>query len=476
MSKPTEESATGKFYYSLPLLTRGATGWIDVAQWFVAAGWVLFSWWIFLGSGWRLIVRAMAVFCGVFAEEAALRVVALPEWFAVTLALLSLLVVLQVLWKRCKTSVTSTNEGWKWKGRRGPAEPFSPIWTMGGGWCREERGRWFFIPAGFTDSEGLDWWDALEKKRRRGWMSAASPAFLFLILIVSGAFVAVKPFRSFRNDWGTIRRNYGNEDAPAVRKALKRHPELKPYALYTSTLPACAQNACLKKQLAARMEMNSIGPFYGMERGILIRLLVLQGKARMAVRLSGADSSLAFEVAVRTGNPKRARKILQNNPRINLARRGGDRALLMLEEGRYDEALAVVKRDENPHVYRNLSLRVVAASLTGECAEVQKNVIYLYFPSNQMRVELHGEASATGLGLLLRASMGSLEHASRAIAMMVDGQQTGAALEWSEAEREARAAGIPGVLDRDRVLIGLLDPSLSTGRSALVKKGITKVQ
>lgn len=430
---------------------------LDIAQWIVVGGWILFSLWIFFGSGWKLMVRTMSVFCGVFAEEAAFRVFAVPEWFAVTLIAASLLIVLQVLWARCRTTISTGESGWKWKGRRGPERPASPTWAIGGGWCREAGGRWFFIPKGFTNGDGLDWWKALKQKPKPGLMSAVSPALFFLLLMLAGAFVAAGPFKSFRKDTGTIRWKYGNEGKPAVRKALDRHPELKPYALFVSTLPACAKRACLEKQTTARMEMDSIGPFYGMGRGILTRLLILQGKGRMAEWFSGKYSLPAFELAVRTGKPKRAREILRHNPGIDLKKRGGDLALLFLEEGFYDDALALAKKGKKNRVYRNLSLLAVAASLAGDCEEVKKNLIYLYLPSSQTRIELGGEVPALGLGALERASKVILEHASRALALMVDGQQTEAESEWSAAEREARAAGIPGVIDRDRVLMELLE-------------------
>ncbi len=449
----------GVFAYVLSRDSGRSPRWIGPVQWSTLGAWLLFSYWIFFGEGRLWAVRSLSVFTGVYAVETAFKTIILPNWLLVSISMAALILALQVVWMRAKVFVSSGQNGWRWSGRKGPVHPGEIVPTLGGSWCRDGR-RWFFIAAGFRNQEGKDWLSVQDTRKKPGFLSVASPALGFLLVLIAAAFFINLPVRSFRRDLKKVYAESRSQESGQLEALLRRRPELRPYALYLSTIPACARADCLRKQVEARLEMDSIGPFFGAERAILVRLLILQGRGKMAGKFLQPDGVAAFELAVRTGNHKQARAILSANPAIQLSSRRSEWSLLLLEEGRYERAYAVRKAVKRVgHTYRAIAQEVVTAYMTGRCGEAERNLRWLYAPYDQDQATLKGKAPASGLGALQRAAKTISAHASIAIAFLVDGRTREAQGEWARAEALAQKTGIPGLLDRGRVLVSLLDPA-----------------
>ena len=82
----------------------------------------------------------------------------------------------------------------------------------------------------------------------------------------------------------------------------------------------------------------------------------------------------------------------------------------------------------------------------------------LMAPDSLAQPRLEGDAPPTGLGALQRAARPVRNRASYAAALLLLDHVPEAGAEWREAERLAELAGIPGLLDLDRVLLRRLAP------------------
>jgi hypothetical protein len=129
-----------------------------------------------------------------------------------------------------------------------------------------------------------------------------------------------------------------------------------------------------------------------------------------------------------------------------------EEALLLLEEGRLEEAYDATMRFQEPLGQRATVMKGVLAHLTGRCAEAEDLARSLLSPQSFAQVRLDGEVPPTGLGGLLREARAVRTHASYAAGLVLLGQAVSAEAEWKEAERIAERAGMPGLLDVDRVL------------------------
>ncbi len=438
--------------------------WIGPVQWAVFALWLAFSWWLLLGPGIGYVVSAMAVLHGVFAFQTALDVVVLPNWGLVTLAVLALLSWLQVLWVRYGESVRLAEGRWLWTGRRGPASVEKAARTIGGAWCRG-GGRWHYVPGGLINGGGASWCSEAcrDAAVRLHPLRLASPALVFLIVLGLGAYGLQRPAAAYKSHLRAVRRGVFRSSPAALAKLLEKHPEFRPFALYLSTLPACTKADCMKAQIAARLEMASIGPDYRADGATLISLLVLNGKGSLAMKLIGPGHVRSFDIAVRQGDLGLARRILAANPHMDLERNPGMYALLLLQEGRFGAAFDVLDGLRMGLSHNTVTEYAVAAYMSGHCRTATEVNGWLLYPDRQAGVNLYGDAPPTGLGALQRVARDIKRRASYALGLAMEGDIEGSAREWRETEREARESGIPGLVDRDRVLMGLVNPSALPG-------------
>jgi len=452
------------FHYRSRSGRRGRPRWIGPAQWVVFLLWAVFNWWLLLGPGIGAVVSAMAVFHGVYAFETALGAVVLPNWGLVTLPVLAILLWLQVLWVRYGESVHLEDCVWCWTGRRGPAGVEKAAGTLGGAWCRDDR-RWYYVPGGLVNGVGESWCSVAcrDAAVHLHPLRLASPALVFLIVLGLAAYGLQRPVVAYKSHLRAVRRDVFRSNPAALAILLEKHPEFRPFALYLSTLPACTKAACMKAQIAARLEMASIGPDYRADGATLIRLLILNGKGGLAMKLLGPDKPQSFDIAVREGRPGLARRILAANPRMDLGRNPAMYALLLLQEGRFVEAFDLLEGVRRPPSHNAVTEYAVAAYMSGHCRTVAEVNGWLLYPDRQAGVNLYGAAPPTGLGALQRVARDIKRRASYALGLAMEGDLKGSAREWRETEREARESGIPGLVNRDRILMGLVNPSALSG-------------
>ncbi len=455
---------THGYHYRLRTKRTGRPAWIRAVQWLVFALWLVFSYWLLLGAGRTYATAAMRVYHGVFAFETALRSVILPNWGLITLAVGALIGWLQVLWVRYGESVDWADERWRWTGRRGPALVEKAAFTPGGAWCRG-GGRWTYVPAGLVDAKGRSWCAAAcrEKAVRLHPLRAASPVLLFLVALGAGAYLLQRPVMDYKAAMRAVRRDVFRSRPRALSALLARHPEFRPFALYLSTLPACTNADCMKAQIAARLEMASIGPDYRADAATLINLLVLNGQSAMAVKLLGTGHIRSFGIAVRTGDLALARKILDTHPRTFAAKNPEADALFLLQEHRYEAAYRVLSAGTEDHKHNTVTALAVTAYLSGHCREAAAYNRWLLDPDPSAGVHLYGDAPPTGLGALQRVARDIKWKSSYALGLALKGDLAGSAREWRGVEQAAGQAGIPGLLDRDRILMRLVNPAAVGG-------------
>jgi hypothetical protein len=449
----------GTFRYFLTLPSGAPPWWLRVAQWFVLVAWLGFTWWVFWGRGFRLIAAAYYPIHGIFTEDLVLRRVILPNWGLVTLALCVLEIWMQGVWMRCLVSVAPGEDGWRWRGRRGPRSVRASVRTMGGAWCSGIE-RWFYVPRGFVNAAGEDWLKACGGARLPLLtpMRLASPLLGLFLLLLATAYGLQAPLRENRR----VRREASwavrSGDGQRVADLVRHHPEFRPWVRYLSTLPACDQADCLKAQIRDRLEIRSIGPEYGADEATLVRLLILNGRSAMALKLLGPLHPESFQIAIRLDNPRLAEEILGKNEAINPLRNGFSNSTLLLEQGRYEEAFQTLKGPPTTLHQRALALYGAMAYLTGRCGEAEESARKLMSPHSLDSVRLDGDAPSMGLGTLQRAAREVRMHASRAMGLSLLDDHRSAAEEWERAEALAEKAGIPGLLDVDRVLLRRVYP------------------
>ena len=434
--------------------------WIGIVQWLLVAAWLAFSHWLLFGGGLRSLQAAYYGFHGLYATEVALRVSAFPNWWLVTLALGALCVWLQALWQRCRWTVRDEDGRWAWEGRAGPGRVTRVVPTPGGGWVRGEK-RWFYVPRGFVDARGRDWVAAVAQGTSKSLspLALASPFLLLLLGLVAGAWVAQAPVRSYREARRTAMSAIWSHDPARVERALAEHPEFRPWARYVATLAACDRAECMRRVIRDRLEVFNIGPSYGGDDATLARLLILSGRPGLLLWLSGGSGPAAFEVAVRSGNASEARRILEADPRMERRKETLMYALLLLEEGRPEEAFRQAQLFREVDTARGLALWAVLADLTGRCGEAASAARALLRPEVLARARLEGPGSALGLGTLQRAAQRISERTASAVGLQLLGDATAARKAWREGTDLAAAAGLPGLLQVDAVLLSGLDPS-----------------
>ncbi len=460
----TPPADTHGYHYRSRTKRAGRPAWIRAVQWLVFALWLVFSYWILLGRGRLIATATMRVYHGVFAFETALESVVLPNWALVTLAVAALLGWLQVLWVRYGESVERVDGRWRWMGRGGPAVVEMAARTLGGAWCRGS-GRWTYVPAGLIDARGKSWCAEAcrEKAVRLHPLRAASPVLLFLVVLGAAAYLFQRPVMEYKATMRAVRRDVFRSRPRALDALIARHPEFRPFALYLSTLPACTSADCMKKQIAARLEMISIGPDYRADAATPINLLVLNGKDAMAVKLMGTGHPQSFDIAVRTGQLELAKKIQEAHPGTYAVKNPEADALFLLQEHRYDAAYDVLSRTSVDHKHNTVTTFAVTAYLSGHCREAADYNRWLLSPDPSAGVHLYGDAPPTGLGALQRVARDIKWKASYALGLALEGDLAGSARAWRNVEEVAGRSGIPGLLDRDRILMRLVNPAAVAG-------------
>lgn len=436
--------------------------WIGPAQWAVVAAWALFIHWITVGRGFEGVVAGFGLVHGLYALEAALPYAILPAVSLVTLALLALVGVLEVLYRRCAAEMEAEGEGrWRWRGRRGPARIGEAVRTPGGWWVRGD-GRWRFVAAGYVDEEGRPW--RPEGRRRWGAFSLVSPPVLLLAALLWGAYALSRPYGRYWELRREAFRVYAAQEGAQEVAWLREHPEFRPWLLYLSTLRACRQAECLSEQIRDRLELMSLGPAYGADGATLYQLLLLNGRPRLALFLAGNRPERTFQVAVRLGDVARAREVFRRRPEGGFQRAPGTWILFLLEEGRAEEAYAAASRQPDVTLRRSLSLLAVASHLSGRCEESRRHAALLMTPEVLREARLVGEAPKTGLGALQRAAGEVGRRASVALGLCLLGDASQARRVFAEAEALAAEAGLRGYLDTDRVLLRLVNPATAPSK------------
>jgi hypothetical protein len=449
------------FRYFLNAGSAGPPGWIRVLQWALLLGWCGFSWWILAGKGFQSLQAAYHGFHGVFAAETAVRVSVLPNWALVTLALGALCAWLQALWIRCGWTVRSEAGRWVWEGRRGPSRVERAVPTPGGCWVRDAAGGWFYIPRGLVNGEGREWVRSAAEGASQAFSPLAfvSPLLVLLLVLLAAAWTLQAPVRAYREARRMAVSAVGSADPAREERLLARHPEFRPWARYVATLWACDRATCLGEVIRDRLEVMSIGPSYGGDDATLARLLILSGRSALLLRLSGATSLVAFEVAVRNGDPGLARRIFDANPRVRRRKEAWLVALLLLQEGRAEESYEQAEPLRRGDTARGLALAGVLADLTGRCDQSGRAARALLRPESLVQARLEGPGSATGLGTLQRAARGVVERSSTAVGMELLGDGVAARRAWREAVELAEAAGLPGLIQVEAILLAGLDPN-----------------
>jgi hypothetical protein len=274
-----------------------------------------------------------------------------------------------------------------------------------------------------------------------------------LVVLAVCAWMLNRPLakdRDLRNAAMRVTWSGGEAEAGAF---ARQHPQFRPWVRYVESQSGCDTAACLHGQIVTRIEGLSIGPTFSSEDTTLRRLLILNGWSGLALKLFGSDNRAAVEVWVRLDRPREARLILERAPRGRVAGLRDEQTLLLLEEGRLDEAYASASRSRAPFGQRATAMKAVLAHLTGRCSEADGLAFDLLSPQSLTQVRLDREGFSTGRGALLRAAREVRTHASYAAGLILLGQTVSAEVEWEEAERLAARAGMPGLLDVDRVLL-----------------------
>lgn len=445
------------FAYFLVKAAGRPPRWIRVTQWALFLLWLLFSYWILFGRGAILLSGYFALYHGVFADGVALRAGVLPNWGLVTLALAALVLWLQALWCRCLVRIGEGARGWEWAGRRGPSRPERAVITPGGAWLAE-KGRWFMVPKGFVDDQGRDWLLAAGASRIPvvHWRALVSPLSLALAVLLCGVYFLQAPVRDHRRARSRVY-DAVETRGPALQDLLRERPEFRPWVRYLSSLEACDRPPCLRSQIADRIEMRSIGPHFGGDDATLYGLLVVTGRTALLFRVMEPTPRQAFDIAVRLRRPQEARAIQADHPEIR-RRLEGEEVLLLLEEGRFDEAHAQMASRPMDENLMNVAQRATLAHLTGRCEEARSWAAKLLAPASLVQAKLEGDAPSTGLGALQRATRDVKYRAVSALGLAVLGSLRDAVREWAEAERLADASGVPGALDKERILLDLVAP------------------
>lgn len=450
--------------------------WIGWAQWLLFAAWLAFGHWILFGQGLRSLERAYYGFHGLYAPEVAYRASVFPNFLLVTLALGALCVWLQALWIRCRWTVREEGGTWVWTGRGGPGRVLRLTPTPGGAWVRGER-RWFYVPRGLVSGPGREWLAKVGEGIPRGLtpLTLASPLFVLLLALVGGAWVAQAPVRSYHEARRSVMSAVWSGDSVKTERALQAHPEFRPWARYVSSLAASDRAEGLGRVIRDRLEVFSMGPSYGGDSATLARLLILSGRSGLLLKLSGEKGPAAFEVAVRSGDVREARRILAAVPRLEARRGTLLNAMLLLQEGRAEEAYQQAERSGEVDTARGIALGGVLAALTGRCEESAALARALLRPEALTRARLDGPASAQGLGTLQRAAQKIVERSATAVGLELLDDGIGARAAWREAENLASEAGLPGLLQVDAVFLSALDPAgpWSSGRGLVPRARAT---
>ena len=458
----------GRFRYFLCKVRISPTKWISPLQWLLLVAWLLFAHWLLFGWGRIVEVEYFSHFHGVFAEEVAFRAGILPNFGLVTLAMLALEAWLQALWKRSTCEVQAVEGGWRWLGRRGPEVVRRMIGSPGGAWCLGTN-RWFFVPKGYVDSRGADWLRCAAKGPSPlwHWRRLASPLLGLLVILLAGAALLERPVIEHRTVLRRIYRAVESRNAVRVAALLRDHPEFRPWVLYLSVMPACDHAACMQSQIADRLQMLSIGPGYAGDGATLVQLLIVNGRAPLALRLIGGKGPLALDIAVRLGHVREAEKLLADGRGGKKGDMKTTKALLRLQEGLYGRALGDLQGPEDgTPPQRTLAIRAVAEYLAGRCDQARGDAFLLMVPESLPQAARSYDNPPTGLATLIDASQDVRANASRALGQLLLGDGGAARLEWAAAEKRARRAGLMGTLDNDRILLGLLDPSGPWSRPA----------
>ncbi len=434
--------------------------WISPIQWVLVAAYFAAAYWITFGRGMVLLSATLQTYHGIFADEVVWRVGIFPNLALSALAVLSLLLWLQIVWDRCRVGVAAKGDGWEWTGREGPKQPRLVARTPGGAWVLGE-GRWWYIPRGLVNGAGQDWISAsgAPSVSLLNWRRFASPLAGCLVLLLASAWAVQTPIRHDQNLRVEIARDFRQGHTADAEALARRHPEFRPWLRYMQTLPGCSEARCLHEQIVARLEGVCIGPFFGGDGAILLRLLALNGWHELALKLMGANTPAARETLIRLDLPDKVRALPRSARDPNDLAKGGMEATLLLEEGRFEEAyLRVPVEPDGGITQRGAILRGVLASLTGRCREAKKMARLLMAPDSLAQPRLEGDAPPTGLGALQRAARPVRNRASYAAALLLLDHVPEAGAKWREAERLAELAGIPGLLDLDRVLLRRLAP------------------
>jgi hypothetical protein len=287
------------------------------------------------------------------------------------------------------------------------------------------------------------------------------------VVLVAAAYGLSRPYARYWDLRVEAYRTFARGNESAGEAIAARHPEFRPWLRYLATLKACREAACLRAQIRDRLELLSTGPFYGADGAVVTRLLILNGRGDLALRLGEGNPVQSFQVAVRLGRVEEARRILSGHPDRSFSRNSGLWALWLLETGRYEEAHALAAGERDISSRRPVALLAVTSHLTGRCAQKDELVRRLLAPHALKEARLDGDAPPTGLGALQRAARDISHGASLALGFALLGDGGQAREEWAKAEGLADAAGLPGYLDVDRVLLGLVDPSVAArGRGA----------
>jgi hypothetical protein len=287
-------------------------------------------------------------------------------------------------------------------------------------------------------------------------MRLASPLALLLILLGLGAWALQVPVAENRRIRTAVSRALWEGSEAETEALVRKHPEWRPWARYVQSQRACDTARCLHEQIITRLEGLSIGPLYSNEEVVLLRLLILNGWSSLALKIMEPGRPEVFEIAARLGRPDLARDAPQ--PRPGKVRE--QEVLVLLEEGRLQEALALSERYlTDRDTQRSVALRAVLCYLGGRCREADRLARLLMSPQALRQARLEGEAPESGLGALQRAARDILVHSAYAVALAVLGHLEGSGEAWMVAQSMAVRAGLAGLLDVDRVMLRRVAPS-----------------
>jgi hypothetical protein len=431
--------------------------WIRPAQWALLGAWLLFLHWLVAGDGYLLLYQSFYNLHGVFTDERIWGDSILPNLGLVALPLVALEIWLQVLWQRCRVVVEGEPGSWRWKGRRGPAAPEVGARTPGGAWLRDEA-RWWYVAHGFTDGTGQSFLSAAGGRSAPWWHPArfASPLALLLLLLGAGAWALQRPVAENRRLRSEVSRALWEGREADAEALVLVHPEFRPWVRYMQSQRSCDTARCLHDQITTRLEGLGIGPVYSGDEATLVRLLVLNGWSSLALRLMGPGSPQSFEIHARLGRAGEARRV----PQPRRGRAGRQAVLVLMLEGRLDEALALTQDGLSvDDSQRAVTVRAVLCYLSGRCVEAERLACLLMSPQALVQPRLEGEAPSTGLGALQRAARPVMIQSSYSVGLALLGHLDGAAAAWRDAQLRAAKVGLPGLLDVDRVLLRRVAPS-----------------